>query len=103
MSEAITLLGGLKTPISTQYSEADAITSCILPDSSIVSGKYVTGIDATGAANACSLVATLGANVSRKVQAATVTQVFVPLTGVWTCTTSITATFPEVVPSACKP
>ncbi len=103
LSEATTLLGGLKTPIAAQYSEADATSSCAIPTGSVTAGKYVEKIDPTGAAGSCTLVATMKTGISAKASGKTVTFKYetAPAAGAspWTCTSNANT---EVVPSACK-
>ncbi len=101
LSEAMTLVGGLKTPIAEAYSQNGAATSCAIPTGAVTSGKYVAGTTATGAADLCTLQATMKATgVATKVVSATVNMAYVPTTGAWTCTSSAPA---EVVPASCKP
>lgn len=98
LSEAVVLLGGLKTPIAEQFANDNAGTSCAVPADSIVSGKYVSGITAS-AASPCVLTATIRATgVNSKISGATVTVTYAPTVGVWACTTSAPA---AVKPKAC--
>jgi type IV pilus assembly protein PilA len=88
LSEAVTLLGGLKTPIAEQFANDNGSVSCTLPATAITTGKYVASV-AAGAANPCVIVATMNsAGVNAKVASATVTITYVPATGIWDCKTS---------------
>lgn len=99
LSEALTLLDGLKTPIADNYSQDGASTSCAIPTGAVTSGKYLASIGATGAAATCTLLATMkAAGVQSKISGATVTLVYTPASGAWTCTSSAPA---EVRPKAC--
>ena len=101
LGEAVTLAGGLKTPISAAYSEDTSGASCAIPPNSVVSGKYVSGITATGTAASCAVVATMkSTGVQTKVQGATVTQTYTPASGAWACTSNAPT---EVKPKACTP
>ncbi len=98
-SEAVTLLGGLKTPIADQYASDNSTASCAPPDGSVTAGKYVQKIDPSGAEDSCALTATfLGSGVNTKVSGKTVTMTFTPSTGAWTCETNL---LPEVAPKTC--
>ncbi len=68
LSEAIVLLGGLKTPVAEQFANSNGAASCALPaDSAVLTGKYVDGIKAT-AAVPCVITATMkAAGVNDKV------------------------------------
>lgn len=98
LSEAIVLLGGLKTPVAEQFANDNAGTSCAVPANSITSGKYVSGITAT-AASPCVITATMRTTeVNAKISGATVTVTYAPANGVWACTTDAPI---EVKPKAC--
>ena len=101
LSEAVTLAGGLKTPIAEAYSNDASAASCAIPADSVTTGKYVASVAVSGgAANACSVVATMKTSgVQAKASGKTVTMAYVPSTGAWTCTSNANG---EVTPSACK-
>jgi type IV pilus assembly protein PilA len=128
-SEAVSLLGGLKVPLSEAVgnsslaqacSTADAVVEvkdaagvvttpgapmgALNPDNGLVlSGKYVAGIAATATAGAeptCVLVATFQTqNVNDLIKAKTVTFTFTPSNGNWTCSSNLDA---KVKPSTCS-
>ena len=101
LGEAVTLSGGLKTPISAAYSEDASAASCVIPTNSVVSGKYVAGTaPGTATATACSIISTMKtAGVQAKVSGVTVTQTYDVASGRWTCTTNAPT---EVAPKACQ-
>jgi type IV pilus assembly protein PilA len=105
-SEAYTLLGGLKTPISEAISnDADLTVSCVLPSSGVTStGKYVATIAAAISGTDCTLVATYKTSgVNTKLApggtAATVTLTYTPGSGAWVCTTTLPS---EIRTKACQ-
>ncbi|MDH1660812.1 MULTISPECIES: pilin [Stenotrophomonas] len=98
LSEAISLLGGLKTPVAEQFANSNVATSCAVPADAVTTGKYVESIKASPAIP-CVIVATMAAaGVNEKVKAATVTITYSANTGIWDCRTSAPA---EVAPKAC--
>lgn len=101
LGEAVTLSGGLKTPISAAYSEDASAASCAIPANSVVSGKYVADTDvANGSDTACDVVSTMNtAGVQAKVSGKKVTQSYNAVNGSWTCTTDAAT---EVAPKACQ-
>ena len=106
-SEAMTLLGGLKTPIADQFaSNNDATVSCVIPtktdgsDAAVTTGKYVDTVVA-GGASPCTIVATFKTTgVNTKVSGSTVTMTFSPDSGAWACETDLPA---EIAPKSCPP
>jgi type IV pilus assembly protein PilA len=99
LSEAITLAGGLKTPIAEQYANADAAASCAIPTGSVTAGKYVASITPTGTATDCKLAALTKTGIATKASGKTITFTYTPADGKWACTSDAAA---EVTPSACK-
>lgn len=98
LSEAVVLLGGLKTPVAEQFANSNGDASCALPASAVVTGKYVDEIAAAPAVP-CVITATMKATgVNEKVKSATVTITYAASTGIWDCKTSAPA---EVAPKAC--
>ena len=99
LSEAITLAGGLKTPIAEAYAQ-DASTACAIPDGTVESGKYLDTLAAAGDATECVITATMkGTGVAAKVEGVEVTFTYTPDTGTWVCASDAPS---EVVPAACK-
>ncbi|SIP90372.1 pilin [Solilutibacter tolerans] len=98
VSEAVTLLGGLKTPVAEAFANDNSGTSCAVPAGAVSSGKYVQSITAV-AATPCVVTATFRATgVNQKIAGETVTITYTPAAGSWACTTSAPA---EVRPKAC--
>ncbi len=98
LSEAVELMGGLKTPVAEAFANDNSGTSCAVPTGAIASGKYVASIVATPA-TPCVITATMkAAGVNAKIASATVTITYAPASGVWACTTSAPI---EVKPKAC--
>ncbi len=97
-AEAVTLLGGLKTPTAERM--AQSIT-CQVPADAITSGKYVGAISATAGGTAtiptCTLVASFRTNgVNAKLANQTITVVYSE--GTWTCSTTLAN---SVAPKGC--
>ncbi|MEA5125858.1 pilin [Xanthomonas floridensis] len=98
LSEAVVLLGGLKTPIGEQFADDNAASSCSIPANSVTTGRYVSSVTATPA-TPCVLVARIPFdNVSKQVAGATLTVTYTPATGEWACVTSAPV---QVAPKAC--
>lgn len=99
LSEAITLVGGLKTPIAEAFANDAATTSCAVPAGAVTSGKYVASLTAP-AASPCVITATMRAvGVATKVSGKTVTMTYTPASGAWVCTSNAAV---EVTPKACQ-
>jgi type IV pilus assembly protein PilA len=96
-SEGFVLLDGLKTPISEAVATSgDA--GCAAPATSVLTGKYVSGLTFTAAAGvSCTLVAT-HANGNAKINGQTTTLLYTYATNAWTCSTTLPA---GVKPSSC--
>ena len=106
-SEALTLLGGLKTPLSESISQVGMATACtpanLTTIGAVTAGKYVATIVPTagGAAPAetCTVVATYkAADVNSKLISQTVTFTYTTSTGEWACASSLAA---SVRPKVC--
>jgi len=98
LSEAVTLLGGLKPTVGEQFANDVSATSCSIPATALSSGKYVDAISAPDA-NPCVITATMKATgVNAKVASATVTITYAAATGIWDCKTSAPE---EVAPKSC--
>ena len=100
-SEAFTILGGLKTPVSESIAASGSSGCTILPTGAVTTGKYVQGIAApTWADPVCTIVATYTTvNVNPKVSGKTVTFTFNSSTGAWTCASTLDA---AVAPKSCQ-
>lgn len=98
-SEAFTLLGGLKTPISEAIASAGVATGCAAPLGAVVSGKYVASTTFTPGATTCAMMATFtAAGANTKILSTTVTQTFDASSGAWTCATTLPT---EIRPKSC--
>jgi type IV pilus assembly protein PilA len=92
-SEAYTLLGGLKTPLSEAIS-AQGTGGCTAPTGAVTSGNSVASITIAAGATAgtCLMTATYkAAGVNTKVQSKKVGMLYDPTTGTWTCGTDLEA------------
>jgi type IV pilus assembly protein PilA len=103
MSEAMSLADGLKTAVTEAYSQdghCPANGSNGIADATAIKGKYVTQVTVGGTAPACTIVATLGTNVSSGIQGATLTLTMGDNGGSvsWTCTSSAKQKY---LPKAC--
>ncbi|WP_454832051.1 pilin [Pseudoxanthomonas wuyuanensis] len=98
LTEAVELLGGLKTPVAEAFANDNSGVSCSVPPGAVTAGKYVSSITAA-AATPCVITATMNtAGVNSKISGATVVITYSAAAGVWACTTSAPA---EVKPRAC--
>ena len=106
-SEALTLLGGLKTPVSESVSQGGMVLGCtnanLLALGAVTSGKSVLSITATAAGAApnetCALLATYRpSGVNSKIIDKTVTFTYSTGTGAWVCTTNLDV---SVAPKVC--
>ncbi|WP_281284961.1 pilin [Chitinolyticbacter meiyuanensis] len=81
VTEAVNLLGGLKTPIAEQYADNGSLA---IPTGAIKTGKYVNNI--TTAANSGRYVADFkSSGVNGKIASKTMSFSFNTQTGQWTC------------------
>ena len=97
-SEAVMLLGGLKTPTVERMSQS---ITCAIPAGTASSGKYVASITATPGGTLalpnCTLLATFSnTGVNAKLSGKTMTLVYSD--GAWTCSTNLPT---EVAPKNC--
>ena len=102
-SEAVTLLGGLKTPIAEAVGNTGvSAANCAAPAGAVTTGKYVLSV--AGSINGitgCTVLATFkGTGVNAKLVDKTVTFTYTAGTGAWVCTTSLNA---SVGPKTCYP
>ncbi len=99
LSEGFVLASGMKTPIAEAFAQDNGAGSCAVPANSVIKGKYVASVAATGTAASCVVTATMEATgVNDKVKGKKVTLTYVSTTGAWTCATDAPA---EVKPKAC--
>ena len=101
MSEAVTLLGGAKTPIAEYI--ADKGTLPALTDVvSTTSGKYTSAIAVTGNATTITLTATMGTGVNSNIQGGTVQMISTDGAKSWACTAGSGGISAKYLPSACR-
>lgn len=98
LSEAFSLLDGLKSRIVERFTINRVPESCQIVGDATVSGRYVESITAKPAIP-CELTAKLiNRGVSQLVAGGTVVVRFDPETGRWDCTTSVSD---EIAPRSC--
>ncbi len=98
-SEAFTLLGGLKTPVSEAIASGGVAAGCVAPTGAVTTGKYVASIAPTAGATTCALLATYTASgANTKILGKTVTFTLDVNTGAWTCANTLPA---EIRPKSC--
>ena len=100
VSEAVTLVAGLKSPISEIITQTG---SCAITSSMVVSGQFVANVTATPggtvAAPTCTLVASFRvAGVNGKLIGKTLTVIY-NTSGAWNCSTTLDST---VAPKTCN-
>ena len=97
-SEALTLLGGLKTPVSESVSQIGMAAGCTSANlaalNAVTSGKSVASITAVAGGGAgtetCTLLATyLGSGVNSKISSKTVTFTYTAVDGKWACISTL--------------
>ncbi|MFN8754199.1 MAG: pilin [Burkholderiales bacterium] len=93
-SEALTLLGGLKTPVSEAISRGGVPDGCKKPDGAVVTGQYVAGIVPTAGGTAPNETYTMVAThrptgVNAKLVNKTVTFNYDVGDGSWKCTSNL--------------
>jgi type IV pilus assembly protein PilA len=100
-SEASTLLAGLKTPIAEAFTtDATIATSCVIPASTVTTGKYVASIAAAAdGTTGCKLTATyVATGANSKVVGKTMDLTYTILSGAWACTSNLDA---SIKPKTC--
>jgi type IV pilus assembly protein PilA len=103
-SEALTLLGGMKTPVSEAISQSGATDGCIQPRGSVSTGQYVLGIgfvaSTSGPDQICTITATCKpSGLNAKLANKSVTFTYNVGNGSWECTTNLEE---SVRPKTCK-
>ena len=96
-SEAFILIDGMKSNITTALAESEG---WMIPNGTIITGKYVDSIVAGGIDGAYTLVATYkGSGVNSKVMNNTVTFTYNNIDGTWACETTLGN---EIRPKSCR-
>ena len=101
MSEAVTLLGGAKTPLSEYVADRGALPAALTDVVSTTSGKYTASITMGGNATTILLGATMGAaGVNNAIQGSTVLMTSGDGGRAWNCTAG--TALPKYLPGACR-
>ncbi|MFN7222166.1 MAG: pilin [Burkholderiales bacterium] len=101
-SEAYTLLGGMKTPVSEAISNVGNTDGCTRPNGAVSRGNSVDGITVAPASDTtqCLLTATFkSTGVNAKVQGKKVAMRYNPADGSWTCGSDLGS---EIKNKACQ-
>ena len=101
MSEAVTLMGGAKTPLAEYVADQGALPAAITDVARTVSGKYVAGITLGGNATNIYLTAAMNTQgVNSAIQGRTVRMTSGDSARTWTCSPgNVEAKF---LPAACR-
>ncbi len=105
MSEAMTLLGGAKTPLAEYVADNGTLPAAITEVVGTVSGRYVSAIDLVGDSTNFALVATMNvANVNSAIQGKNLQMTTANGGRAWVCTTAGTgnAAAAKYLPAACR-
>ena len=86
-SEAIGLLGGLKTDLTELLGQAPTSANCTGPAAAVPAGKYTSGLGGVWAAPTCTVTATIATTASSLIQGATVVMAYNSANGTWTYNT----------------
>jgi type IV pilus assembly protein PilA len=103
MSEAVTLMGGAKTPLAEYISDKGTLP--VLTDVvSTTSGRYTSSIalNAASTATNITLTATMGTSVNNNIQNGTVNLISTDGAKSWSCTRGATGVSAKYLPSACR-
>ncbi len=101
MSEAITLMGGAKTPLSEYIADQGALPTALTDVVRTISGRYVSSIAIGGDATTVALTATMAtAGVNSSIQGKTVTLTSTDGARTWVCAPGDVE--PKFLPAACR-
>jgi type IV pilus assembly protein PilA len=100
MSEAVTLMGGAKTPLSEYIADSGGLPGALTDVVGTVSGKYVSAIGLAGDATTVTLTATMGTNVNSAIQGLTVILSSTDGAKSWDCSPG--TVLPKYLPAACR-
>jgi type IV pilus assembly protein PilA len=101
MSEAVTLMGGGKTPLSEYIADQGSLPSAITEVVGTISGKYVAGLALGGDATSVYLTATMGTTgVNSAIQGMTVQLSSTDGAKSWDCSPGTVN--PKYLPAACR-
>jgi type IV pilus assembly protein PilA len=103
VSEAVTLLGGAKTPLAEFVSDRGTFPTALTDVVSTTTGRYVATITGAGDATNITLVATMrSAGVNNAIQGSTLQLITADGGRNWTCTSGGTI-LARFRPAACRP
>lgn len=88
-SEAMTLLGGLKTPLSEAISQGGLSAGCVAPNGAVTVGKNVSAVIVQVSGTSCVGEATYASATNAKVAGNKVWFEFKPASGEWICTSNL--------------
>ncbi len=101
-TEALSILGGLKTPVAEAISQTGNISGCAVPVGTTSTGKYVGSVTPTAGGVApnqtCKLLATFNAAGNGKIQNKKISMTLDLGTGAWTCLGDLDA---EILTKVC--
>ena len=101
MSEAVTLMGGAKTPLSEYIADRGALPGDISEIVGTTAGKYTGAIALTGTVSATTVTATMKtAGVNSAITGCTVLLTSADSGKSWNCT--VGTVLPKYVPGACR-
>ena len=101
MSEAVTLMGGGKTPLSEYIADQGSIPAAITEVVGTISGKYVASLTLAGNATTVYLTATMGTTgVNSAIQGSTVQLSSTDGARSWDCSPGTVN--PKHLPAACR-
>ena len=104
MSEAVTLMGGAKTPLSEYIADQGGLPAAITEVVGTMSGKYVASLTLVGNATTVYLTATMGTTgVNSAIQGRTVVLSSTDGAKSWDCSPGATNPVnPKHLPAACR-
>jgi len=107
MSEAIELVGGLKTPVEEMYGSTGSLALLDVTPATTpyrITGKYVSTVGKSGAGNNVYTATMKSTGTSAKIQGATLEFTYNTTTGIWSCGTGggTLTTGSPYLPSSCN-
>ncbi len=101
MSEAVSLLGGSKTPLSEYIADRGSLPGTITEVVSTTTGKYTAALALAGDITALTVTATMkSSGVNSAIAGGSVWLVSTDAAKTWTCTSG--GILPKYLPSACR-
>ena len=105
VSEAVSLLGGAKTPIAEYIADKGALPPALSDAASTTSGKYTAGIGMTGDATATSITLTATmktSGVNGAITGGVLTMLTADGAKSWSCTAGTGGLSGKYLPGACR-